>query len=56
MMVMNPPDLAQLKRQCHQLIEVVSHRPGALKLMLGIHQQLQIFSAYKMNRKGKFQK
>ncbi len=44
------PTLQDLKRECHRLLEVISHRPGAAKLMIGVHKQLQLFSQYKANR------
>jgi hypothetical protein len=45
-----PPTIASLKRECHRLIEVVSRRAGAIKLLLGIRQQAQMFADYKANR------
>jgi hypothetical protein len=45
-----PPTLSQLKAECHRLLELVSRRPGAMKLMIGVHRQLQLFSAYKAKR------
>lgn len=44
------PTVAELKRQCHALIEVVAKRPGAIKLLQGVLNQLQIFAQYKANR------
>jgi hypothetical protein len=46
----SPPTVDELKRQCHGLIEVVSKRPGAAKLLLGVLSQLEIFSQYKVTR------
>jgi hypothetical protein len=46
------PTLAQLRTECHRLVEVVSHRPGAMKLMIGVHRQLTMFAAYKANRRS----
>ena len=42
--------LAQLRAECHRLLDVVACRPGAMKLMIGVHRQLQMFAAYKANR------
>ena len=42
--------LAHLRAECHRLVDVVSHRPGAMKLMIGVHRQLQMFAGYKANR------
>jgi hypothetical protein len=46
--------LAQLRAECHRLVDVVSHRPGAMKLMIGVHRQLQMFAGYKANRRSRF--
>jgi hypothetical protein len=43
-------NLAQVKRECHRLIEIVATRPGAMKLMIGVRNQLKLFSQYKANR------
>ncbi|MBD2072412.1 hypothetical protein H6F86_00490 [Phormidium sp. FACHB-592] len=46
------PTLAQLRTECHRLLEVVSRRPGAMKLLLGVHRQLTLFGGYKANRRS----
>lgn len=45
-----PPTLLELKRECHDLIEQVARRPGAIKLLLGTRNQLRLFSQYKAGR------
>ena len=51
-----PPNLQTLKQECHRLIEAVARRPGAMKLMIGVQRQLQMFAAYKVDRKGQMQR
>ncbi|HEY9896356.1 MAG TPA: hypothetical protein V6D34_13275 [Candidatus Sericytochromatia bacterium] len=46
------PTLSQLRAECHRLVDAVSHRPGSMKLMIGIHRQLQLFAGYKANRRA----
>lgn len=45
------PTLAQLRAECHRLVDAVARRPGAMKLLLGVHRQLLMFAAYKGNRR-----
>jgi hypothetical protein len=45
-----PLTIDSLKRKCHGLIEQVARRPGAIKLLLGIRLQAQMFADYKANR------
>lgn len=45
-----PVSVAELKQECHSLIEAVARRPGAIKLLLGVRGQLLLFSQYKANR------
>jgi hypothetical protein len=45
-----PPTVAQLKSEIYALVELVSRRPGSVKLLLGLRQQALIFSQYKQNR------
>lgn len=40
----------QLRSQCHQLIEAISHRPGAAKLLLGLLPLLKLYANYKAGR------
>ena len=40
----------RLLQECQRLIIEVSYRPGCLKLLEGVRQQLVLFSAYKKNR------
>lgn len=49
-----PPTIASLKSECHALIEVVSRRPGAIKLLVGVRNQLIMFSQYEANRDNRF--
>ena len=44
-------DRDELKRQCHQLIEAIATRPGAVKLLQGILDQARVFAQYKSDRK-----
>lgn len=30
------PNLEALKRECHQLVEAIARRPGAIKLLQGV--------------------
>ena len=46
----DPPELKRLLLDCHLLLEVVASRPGAIKLLLGVHYQLELFAGYKANR------
>ena len=48
----SPQSLQTLKQECHRLIEAVARRPGAAKLLLGTLLQLQMFAAYKVDRRG----
>ena len=50
------PTLTQLKLQAHQLVEQVSHRPGAAKLLMGVVEMLKTFASYKIGRERRFQK
>jgi hypothetical protein len=43
-----------LKAECHQLIEQISHRPGATKLLLGAKAALSLYARYKLNRRIDF--
>lgn len=43
----------RLLKECQHLLFEVSKVPGCLKLLEGVKQQLQIFAAYKANRRGK---
>jgi hypothetical protein len=40
----------QLRSQCHQLIETISRRPGAVKLLLGLLPLLKLYANYKQRR------
>lgn len=42
--------LNALRLECHRLVDAVSRRPGAAKLLLAVHKQLTLFAAYKANR------
>ncbi len=47
------PDRSELRRlllDCQRLLSVVASRPGAIKLLLGVQQQLELFAGYKANR------
>lgn len=47
------PDRSELKRlllDCQCLLSVVASRPGAIKLLLGVKRQLELFAGYKANR------
>lgn len=46
-----PPTLSQLKDECHRMLDRVARRPGAMKLLLGVQRQLQLFAGYKANRR-----
>lgn len=41
-----------LRLECHRLVDVVSRRPGAMKLLLGVRSQLLLFAGYKSNRRS----
>lgn len=45
------PELKRLLLDCQCLLRVVASRPGAIKLLLGVHRQLELFAGYKANRK-----
>lgn len=45
-----PLTLNALRLECHRLIDAVSRRPGAAKLLLAVHKQLTLFAAYKERR------
>ncbi len=44
------PTLGQLRSQCHQLINTISRRPGAAKLLLGLLPLLKLYASYKQRR------
>lgn len=48
----DPPELKRLLLECQCLLRVVASRPGAIKLLLGVHYQLEMFAGYKANRKS----
>lgn len=43
--------LGQLRSQCHELIDVISKRPGAVKLLLGVLPTLELYAQYKTKPK-----
>ena len=46
-------DRSELKRlllDCQCLLITVASRPGAIKLLIGVHRQLELFAGYKANR------
>lgn len=43
-------DRMKLLLDCQRLLRVVATRPGAIKLLLGVHRQLEMFAGYKANR------
>ena len=45
------PELKRLLLDCQCLLRVVASRPGAIKLLIGVHYQLELFAGYKSNRK-----
>lgn len=47
---MNLPTIAELKIDCHRLIEAIARRPGAIKLLLCAQRALRTFADYKTNR------
>ena len=46
----DPPELKRLLLDCQRLLRVVASRPGAIKLLLGVRYQLELFAGYKANR------
>lgn len=40
----------QLRSQCHQLIDTISRKPGAAKLLLGLLPLLKLYANYKQRR------
>jgi len=40
-----------LLQECYGLLNEVSRRPGCLKLLQGVRDQLRIFAGYKANRR-----
>lgn len=42
--------VGQLRSQCHQLIDAISKRPGAAKLLTGLLPTLKMYSKYKTKR------
>lgn len=42
--------LEQMRSQCHQLIDTISRRPGAAKLLLGLLPMLKLYANYKQRR------
>jgi hypothetical protein len=40
----------KLLKECIVLLHRVAHRPGGVKLLLGVKQQLILFNNYKRNR------
>lgn len=45
------PEHQALVSEAHALIAAIAKRPGATKLLRGIIPMLQIYAAYKANRK-----
>lgn len=45
-----PPTVGQLRSECHQLIEQISKRPGAAKILLGLLPMLKLYASYKQRR------
>jgi hypothetical protein len=39
-----------LLRECHQLLEQISRRPGAIKLLTGAKSAFEMYAQYKANR------
>lgn len=46
----NTSDPDSLRKECHQLIEQIAYRPGAVKLLIGLRDMAQTFANYKANR------
>jgi hypothetical protein len=41
----------ELIKKCHSLVAAIANRPGSIKLLKGILPTLELFAAYKANRK-----
>ncbi|MBD1856467.1 MULTISPECIES: hypothetical protein [Leptolyngbya] len=44
-------ELNDLRMRCHQLIDAIAKRPGAIKLLKLAEKALVLYSEYKSNRK-----